>query len=29
VRTRLLPTVREYRERFGKSPELLSAMLGV
>lgn len=29
VRTRLLPTVREYRERFGKSPGLLSAVLGV
>lgn len=29
VRTRLLPTVGEYRERFGKSPELLEAVLGV
>jgi tagaturonate reductase len=29
VRTRLVPTVREYRERFGRVPRLLSAMLGV
>jgi tagaturonate reductase len=29
VRTRLLPTVGEYRERFGKSAPLLSSVLGV
>jgi tagaturonate reductase len=29
VKTRLLPTVADYRERFGKAPPLLSAALGL